>query len=67
MYFAHNFSMVQMETIFVVLGNPSHFKSKFEIANGNNGTTKFFNWFMNLSNDNMLIVVEWIEDNYNGY
>jgi len=64
MYFAHNFSMVQMEEIFNALPIPSHFKSKFETATGKNGTEKFFNWFMMLSIDNMLIVTEWIESNY---
>lgn len=66
MYFAHNFSQVQMEQIFNVLPMPNHFRNKFETATGNNGTTKFFNWFMNLSTDNQLILVEWIDNNYNG-
>lgn len=64
MYFAHNFSMVQMNRIFSSLDNPTHFESKFRTAKGNNGTEKFLNWFMMLSINNMLIVVNWIESNY---
>jgi len=67
MYFAHNFSLNQMQLIFNALGNPTHFKAKWNTANGNNGTEKFFNWFMMLSIDNMLIVTEWIESNYKNF
>ncbi len=64
MYFAHNFSLSQMEQIFFELDNVRHFKDKFINANGSNGTEKFFKWFMMLSIDNMLIVTNWIETNY---
>jgi len=64
LYFAHNFSSIQLEQIFNLFGNYSHFKSKFEGARGNNGTEKFIWWFMNLSTDNQLIVVNWVETNY---
>lgn len=64
MYFAHNFSMMQMNQIFSSLDNPTHFESKFRNAKGNNGTERFFWWFMNLSLDNQLLVVNWIETNY---
>jgi hypothetical protein len=56
--------MVQMTKIFATLDNPTHFESKFRNASGKNGTEKFFNWFMTLSVDNMLIVTNWIETNY---
>lgn len=64
MYFAHNFSMMQMNQIFSNFDNPTHFESKFRNANGSNATEKFFKWFMMLSIDNMLIVTNWIETNY---
>jgi len=67
MYFAHNFSMVQMEQIFNALPIPSHFENKFKTAKGNNGTEMFLNWFMTISIDNMLIVTEWIESNYKNF
>ena len=66
MYFAHNFGQEQLEQIFNSLSNPSHFKSKFQTAIGNDGTQKFLWWFMNLSRDNQLIVVEWVDKNYMG-
>ena len=64
MYFAHNYNTLQLDAIFSELGNASHFKSKFIGSIGNDGTQKFFNWFMMLSIDNMLIVTNWIESNY---
>ena len=64
LYFAHNFSMVKLEQIFALFSNTEHFKSKFFTAKGNNGTDKFIWWFMNLSTDNQLIVVNWVENNY---
>ena len=67
MYFANNFDYVQLETIFVVLGNAEHFKSKFNQAKGNNGTEKFLNWFMQLSHDNMETVVNWVSENYTAF
>jgi hypothetical protein len=64
MYFAHNFNSTQLDSIINELGNVNHFRSKFDNARGNNGTERFFWWFMNLSVDNMLIVTNWIENNY---
>jgi len=64
MYFAHNFNTTQLDSIIKELGNVNHFKSKFDSVKGNNATEKFFNWFMMLSVDNMLIVTNWIETNY---
>lgn len=64
LYFAHNFSTLQLDKIFLMLGSPSHFKSKFLGARGNDGAQKFLNWFMMLSLDDMLLVVNWVESNY---
>lgn len=46
------------------LCNAEHFTSKYVNAKGTNGTEKFFNWFMQLSNDNKKSVVDWIDNNY---
>ena len=67
MYFAHNFSQVQMNKMFSTFNNPAHFEAKFRSARGENGTIKFFNWFMELSLDNQLIVTNWVETNYKNF
>ena len=64
MYFAHNYNTLQLDLIFKELGNYNHFKSKFIGAKGTSETEKFFNWFMMLSIDNMLLVVQWVELHY---
>ena len=68
MYFANN--AVCKEVINTIskeaLYNREHFIGKFVNASGNNGTQKFFSWFMMLTDDNKKAVIDWIDNNYNG-
>ena len=64
MYFAYNFGLQHLDQIFNRLGNAEHFRAKFEGARGNNGTEMFFNWFMELSDDNKEIVTDYINQKY---
>lgn len=66
MFFAYN--QVSSEKIRQIANDclymTDHFVNKFENSRGENGTQKFFNWFMLLDNDNKKAVVNWIETNY---
>lgn len=65
-YFAYNFNYDHLLEIFHLLGMSEHHKEAFENAPGDNGTSKFFNWFMSLSRDNQKKVVEYVKENYKG-
>lgn len=65
-YFAYNFNFSQLRQIFILLGNAEHFKSSWENSPGNDGTQKFLSWFLGLSRNNQMTVVEYVEKNYKG-
>lgn len=66
LYFAYNFSQEHLEHIFELLGNYDHFSSKFRSMYGEGGTHKFFNFMMELTDDNKQIIIDYIDKNYKG-
>lgn len=69
MYFANNFSQEQLKGCFNVTNAPEHLKSKFNALSDKhqqNGTKMFLDWFMLLSRDNQVQVVDYINANYKG-
>lgn len=70
MYFANNFSFKLLEGCFNVCDMPDHCRQKFMSVNEHkeirNGTDAFFVWFMELSRNNQLAVIKFIDENYWG-
>lgn len=64
MYFLHNFNPNHLDDLFKYLGNKQHFADKFSSSFGNSGTQKLISLFMNLSTDNKLKFIDWVNENY---
>ena len=63
MYFAHNFPYGFINKVWN--GNMAdHLHDKFINSKGDNGTEKFFKWFMNLDEGNKETLIDWIDKNY---
>jgi len=66
MYFTNNFRLSDMDKIFYRMGDPNHFRTKWEDARGNNGSEKLRNLFFELSQSNQEIICDYVNENYDG-
>lgn len=69
MYFFANYSRTELEGYFGATSAPSHLRSKYDAecsTNGRRGTQALFTCFYEMSRDNQLAVVAYVNENYKG-
>lgn len=69
MYFIMNYSQVQLNEMFDCTSAPAHLRNKFQgyIVPGKvNGSEALFKLFYELSRDNQLAIIEYVNTNYTG-
>ncbi len=64
LYFCYNFNITQLEQLLEYVGMKQHFMDKWKSYGG--GTQGFINLIMNMSRNNQLKAIKWIENNYKG-